>query len=201
RVRVGDGGLLVLQLQPFLNVGGQDAPVAAVLDHGPDAVGQRAGHGEFRAAPGGDLRVAVLGVGDQGVHAGDGLEGPDLTGEDEGVAGNHGLEIALLGLADLAAADQALAPARGDPDVEGGGGDDGADVHAVALGGLGVAHLPAALPVADDAGEAFVGPQGIAAGGDQIDDLLELFPGQAAIGAAGDDLSVEVLHPEGFRAG
>src|SRR5690606_42013586 len=81
-------------------------------------------------------------------------------------------------LADLAPADQPLAPPGGDADVQGGGRDDGPDVHPVALGDVLVAHLPAPLPVAHDAREAVVGAEGVAAGGDQIDHLLEAFPAQ-----------------------
>ncbi|MNJ35714.1 hypothetical protein D3C77_304680 [compost metagenome] len=187
-----DGAAEVLKLQPLLHVGRQDAPVVAVLHHAPHPLGQGGAQREFRTAVGRNARILVHGGRDQGVGADDALKGPDLAGEDEGVARRHLFEIPLLGLADLAPADQVLAARAppGDAHVQVGGRDDGADVHPVALGHLGVADGPLAVAGAHDAGETVIGAQRIAAGGDQIDHLLERLIGQAAIGTGARHLGV-----------
>lgn len=89
----------------------------------------------------------------------------------------------------------------GDAHVQIGGRDDGPDVHPVPLGHLGVAHRPLAVAGAHDAGEAVIGPQRIAACGDQIDHLLEGLIGQAAIGPRARHLGEQLGQVEGFGTG
>src|SRR6185436_6343549 len=98
----------------------------------------------------------------------------------------------LLGLADLAA----RAMAAGQADVEGLSGDDGADVHAVTLGRLGVAHPPKAVAALHDAAEAIVSFQGVAAGGDEIDDAFVVFPREVGVGGAVSNLVVKSFEIE-----
>ena len=201
---IGDDRARRLHLQPFLHIRRQDAPVVAVLDHGPHPVRQRGRHGKFVAAPGRDLGVLVDRLGDQGVHAVDALEGPDLTGEDEGVAGRHLFEIVLLGLTDLAPAGQLFrsAPAPGgDTHIQRRRRHDRPDIHPVALGRLGVPDGPPAIPRPHDPREPLIGAQRIAAGGDQIDHSLELFIRQTAIGAATDNLCIQIIQRKGFGTG
>ena len=164
----------------------------AVLHHAPHPLGQRGAQRKFRAAVRGDLRVFIDGGRDEGVRFDDPLKGPDLTGEDEGVAPRHLFEIPFLGLADLAARDEVFAAPTpsSDAHVQIGGRNDGADVHPVPLGHLGVTHGPFAIAGAYDASETVVSPQRIAAFGDQIDHLLERLIGQAAIGTGRRHLGV-----------
>ena len=193
---IGDDRARRLHLQPFLHIGRQDAPVVAVLDHGPHPVCQRGRHGKFVAAPGRDLRVLVDRLGDQGIHAVDALEGPDLAGEDEGVTRRHLFKIVLFDLADLAPAGQLFrgpTPTRGDTDIQRRRRHDRPDIHPVALRRLGIAHGPPAIPRPDDPREPLIGAQRIAAGGDQIDHRLELFIRERAIGAAADYLRIQII--------
>ncbi len=69
-------------------------------------------------------------------------------------------------------------------------------------GGLGVADTPKSVEALHDPAVAVVGAQGVAAGGDVVDDLLEVLPGQVAVGAGADDLVVEIDQVErlGTRA-
>ena len=65
------------------------------------------------------------------------------------------------------------------PHLEHVGLDDGADIHAVALRDARMGDAPAAVLVLADLGEALVGFQRIAAGGDEIEHGVEIGAGQS----------------------
>ena len=124
------------------------------------------------------------------------MEAPDRTAEDEGVAGDQDVDVALFDLADLAAATAAGQQA----DIEHRRAHDGADVQPVAQGGHGVAHTPAAVGALHDAAEAVVGLQGVAPGGDEIEHLVEVLPRQVGVGRRRQGLGIEVAGQEGVAA-
>ncbi len=66
---------------------------------------------------------------------------------------------------------------------------------------LRIRHPPAALLRLADLGVTLVGAQGIAAGGDEIDDPFEHFPRKAGIGRGRDDLVIELERIERLGAG
>ena len=79
--------------------------------------------------------------------------------------------------------------------------DDGADVQAIALPHPRIGDAPAAGLVLLDAGEALVGLQRIAAGGDEIDHVVEIGPGQAGIGRGRQHFAIEFIREKRLAAG
>ncbi len=75
--------------------------------------------------------------------------------------------------------------------LEHGRRDDGADVHAVAQRGFLVPHPPEAILALHDAAIAVVGLERIAAGRDEVDDLLVVLPAEVPVWPGGPDLVVE----------
>ena len=113
----------------------------------------------------------------------------DFTGEDEGVADAEHLDKIFLHLAEQpsAARDESAAPARAhQPHLEHVGFDDGADIHAVALRHARMGDAPAAVfaksCILPDLGEALIGLERIAAGGDEIHRGIEIGARERGIG-------------------
>ena len=113
-VRLGQDRALGLHLQPFANVIGKAAPVVAVAQHVPDAIGEMGRHRHALPAVGDDLPALGRSVDDDvGV-----LELLDLeakAGEEEAIAGCKRRGEAFLDRAELAAvleADASAAAAR-----------------------------------------------------------------------------------------
>jgi hypothetical protein len=125
------------------------------------------------------------------------VEGPDLAGEDEGVAELEDVDVALLDLADLPPGPAAHQQAH----VQGRGPDDGADVQPVPQRGHGVSHPPSPVRSLHDPAEAVVGLQRIAAGGDEAQHLVEVLPCQGGVGLGRADLLIELVLEERVAAG
>ena len=129
------------------------------------------------------------------------LVAQDLAGEHEGVARRQRLDEIFLDLAEQAAAARrstGLERARAhQPHLEHVGLDDGADIHAVALRDLRIGDAPAAVLVLPDLGEALIGLERVAAGGDEIDDGVEVGARQPRIGRGGAHLGVELVGRNG----
>ena len=100
----------------------------------------------------------------------------NFAGEHEGVAGHHGLDEIFLDFAEQpAAARNHFRSARAhQAHFEHIGFDDGADIEPVALRDPRIGDAPAAVLALADAGEALVGFERIAAGGDEIDRGIEI---------------------------
>ena len=100
----------------------------------------------------------------------------NLAGEDESVARHHGLDEIFLDLAEQpAAARNYLRGARAhQTHFQHVGFDDGADIDPVALRHVGIGDAPAPVLALADAGEAVIGLERIAAGGDEIDHGVEI---------------------------
>ena len=194
-----DQRVVALDFQPLSDIGRQHLPVLLVVHQLADPPRQEGRERELRPAPGRHFRIAIGCGADQHLRAGDADQRPDLACEHEGVSGVEHLEHALLDLSDLAAAAPRLA--HGDAHREHSGRDDGADVQAVALGGLGVAHAPQTVLAHHDPAEPVIGLERVAAGRDKIDDLLEVLPDQVAIGAGRTHFVIERQEIERLGAG
>ena len=79
--------------------------------------------------------------------------------------------------------------------------DDGADIHAVALRDARMGDAPAAVLALPDLGEALVGLQRVAAGGDEIDHGVEIGARERGIGRGGAHLAIELVGEERLAAG
>ena len=81
------------------------------------------------------------------------------------------------------------------------GFDDGADIHAVALRHARMRDAPAAVLALPDLGEALIGFQRVAAGGDEIDRGVEIGARQPGIGRGGAHFGEELVGEERRAAG
>ena len=88
-----------------------------------------------------------------------------------------------------------------EPHLEHIGLDDGADIHAIALRDHGVGHAPAASLGLSDLGEAFIGFERVAAGGDEIEDGVEVGAGKPCIGGGAPHLGVQLVAEEWLATG
>ncbi len=132
---------------------------------------------ELAAFISGDFRVFVRGARDIDLVLNQRFVAQDFPREDEGIAERQCLDEIFLHLAEQppAARNGGFAPARThQPHLQHIGLNDGADVHAVALCDTRMRDAPASVLPRADFGEAFVGLQRIAAGGDEIDDVVEI---------------------------
>ena len=87
------------------------------------------------------------------------------------------------------------------PDFQHGVLDDGADIEAVALPHPRIGDAPAAVLVLLDAREALIGFQRVAAGGDEIDDVVEIGSRQRRIGRRRQHLLIEFVGEKRLAAG
>ena len=141
------------------------------------------------------------------------MQGQDLAAEQKGVAGQQGLEEAVLDLAEhtaapadgpgcgRAAAGRGCGAGAHKAHAQHGGFDDGADIHPILLGDAAVRHPPAAILGLANLSETLVGAQRIAAVGHESDCRVELLAHQPDIGGRVGHLVVEFIRVEGCRAG
>src|SRR5262249_58840625 len=99
-----------------------------------------------------------------------------------------------------AARNLSRAPRAPEPHFEHDGFDDGADIETIALRDNGMRDAPAAILALPDAGEALVGFERIAAGGDEIDHGVEIGAGQLRVGSGGCDPAGGFIRGERGRA-
>ena len=132
-----------------------------------------------------------------------GLVFENLAGEHEGVARHHGLDEIFLDLAEQpAAARNHLRRARAhQPHLQHVGLDDGADIEPVALRHVGIGDAPAAVLALADAGEALIGLERIAAGGDEIDHGVEIGARERRVGRGRRHLGVKLVAEKRLAAG
>ena len=127
----------------------------------------------------------------------------NFAGEHEGVARHHGLDKIFLDLAEKAAAARNhFRNARAhQTNFEHIGFDDGADIEPVALRHPRVGDAPAAVLALTDAGEALVGFERIAAGGDEIDRGIEIRTRERGVRRRRCHLGVKLVAQERRAAG
>ena len=170
-VAVGQDGAEPLEPQPFLDRIRQVAPAGGVGQHRADPVGEMGRERHFAPGIGGDLGIALaaLRAVDPGLRDAEELQ--QLAGEQEGVAGDQGLDEVLLDLA------QDLAPAK--PDLQRHRLDDGADIHPVLArhDGAGDA-VEAVFLVPDQPLEAVVAAERVTAGRDEVQRVVEILAGE-----------------------
>ncbi len=87
------------------------------------------------------------------------------------------------------------------PDVQQRCLDDRTDIEPVLLGDARMGNAPEAILALSDLGEALVSLEGIAAGGDEIDDAIESGSIESAVGIRGGDLGIEAVRIEGRGTG
>ena len=133
----------------------------------------------------------------------DALEAQDEAGEEEGVARRQRLDEIFLDAAEhtAAAPGKAGAAIARDADVEERRLDDGADVEAILLGDARVGDAPKAVRPKADLGEALIGLERVAAGGDERHDAVESGAVEPAIGICGGDFGKERVGRERRRTG
>ena len=127
----------------------------------------------------------------------------NFAGEHEGVAGHHGLDEIFLDLAEEpAAARNHFRNARAhQAHFQHIGFDDGADIEPVALRDPRIGDAPAAVLALADAGEALVGFERIAAGGDEIDRGVEIGARERGIRRRRRHFGVKLVAQERRAAG
>src|SRR5579872_4723856 len=79
--------------------------------------------------------------------------------------------------------------------------DNGADIQPITLPYFWIGDPPAAVFVLPDAREAFIGFQRIAAGRNEVDDVVEIDPAQRRIGRGGADLVIKLVGDERLATG
>ena len=128
----------------------------------------------------------------------------DFAGEHEGVARRQRLDEIFLDLAEQPPAarhDRAGGARAHQPHLQHVGFDDGADIHAVALRDARMGDAPAAVLALPDLGEALVGLERVAAGGDEIDRGVEIGARERRVRRGGAHLGVELVGKERLAAG
>ncbi len=193
----------LLDFQPFAHLVGQRAPLGVIGKDVAHAVGQIRRQRELAALIGGHFRIFRGRARDIGLILDERFVSQHLAGEHEGVARRQRLDEILLDLSKQPpAAWQGLGGARAhEPHLDHVGLDDGADIHAVALGNHGVGDAPAAVTAAADLGKALIGLQRIAAGGDEIEHGVEIRARKSGIGRGAPHLGIKLIGKERLAAG
>ena len=155
-----------------------------------------AGKREFAAHIGRDLGCLGKAAGDQSAGLRQALETQNLPGKQKRVAGHQLLDEIFLDLAQQPPATR-TAPACAAPTDQADGDrrllDDGADIHAVALGEARMRQAPGTLRRLAQPGIALVTAQRIAAGGNEPDHFFEFFRAYVGVRARADDLAIELV--------
>ncbi len=193
----------ILDFQPLADLRRQFAPGARIGDDLAHPRGEIGREREFAALIGGDLGVFRGRARHIDLVLDQRLVFEHLAGEHEGVARHHGLDEIFLDLAEqpAAARDHARGARAHQADFQHVGLDDGADIEPVALRHAGVGDAPASVLALPDAGEALVGLERVAAGGDEIDHRVEIRAREADIGRRGRHFGIKLVARERRAAG
>ena len=162
----------LLDAQPFLDRAGQGRPVMVVGQQIAHAGRQMGGQRQPPADIGRHRRLAhAAAPGDQR-HVANFLEGQQLAGENETVAGAQHLGEILLHLAK---------PATADTHFQGLRLDNGADIHAIGQRGARIGAFEAAVGGHGQTAKTLVAGQRVAAGGDELDHRVKVGAGKVGV--------------------
>ena len=191
-----------LDFEPFAHLRRQFPPFLRMGDDVAHAGGEISRERKFAAVIGRHLGVFGGRARDIDLVLDQGLVFEDFPGEHESVARHHGLDEIFLDLAEepAAARNHLRRPRAHEANLQHVGLDDGADIEPVTLRHIGVRDAPAAVLALPDAGEALVGLERVAAGGDEIDHGIEIRPRQADIGRGGRHLGIKLIAEERLAA-